>query len=257
LPSGWEASAARLMVPFGLARSELEHLLADAEQLATRKTWEAARGFEVTDEMRVAIATRAALLVLGRSMDDLSRVSSIIVHPTTVVDRTLRQGPLPFLVDDSVQYLHGQSHAGRGPVLLAWDEVRRNIRHSGTGTDVVLHEFAHKLDSADGTFDGTPRLRDAEELRRWVEVCTREYERVRRGDEEWHVDADGTSVRLTPLLRDYAATNPGEFFAVVTEVFFTRPRELRARIPDLYAVFANYYAQDPAIRRDARDQSGV
>ena len=81
--------------------------------------------------------------------------------------------------------------------------------------------------------------------------------RVRRGDEEWHVDADGTSVRLTPLLRDYAATNPGEFFAVVTEVFFTRPRELRARIPDLYAVFANYYAQDPAIRRDARDQSGV
>jgi Mlc titration factor MtfA (ptsG expression regulator) len=120
-------------------------------------------------------------------------------------------------------------------VLLAWDAVRRDTRHPGTGHNVVVHEFVHKLDMLDGMIDGTPPLGD-EQLRRWVEVCTTEYRDLRAGEAD-------------PLLSDYGATNPGEFFAVAAEVFFDRSVEMAALKPDLYGVFRDYFGQDPAARR--------
>jgi MtfA peptidase len=98
-----------------------------------------------------------------------------------------------------------------------------------------VHEFVHKLDMLDGMIDGTPPL-DDEELQRWVEVCTAEYRSLRAG----HGD---------PLLSDYGATNPGEFFAVAAEVFFDQPVEMAELKPDLYGVLRDYFAQDPAARR--------
>ena len=83
---------------------------------------------------------------------------------------------------------------------------------------------------------GTPPLIDDVQMRRWVEVCTDEYRSLRAG----HGDS---------LLNDYGATNPGEFFAVAAEVFFDRPVEMAELKPDLYGVFRDYFAQDPAARR--------
>jgi Mlc titration factor MtfA (ptsG expression regulator) len=120
-------------------------------------------------------------------------------------------------------------------VIVAWDAARAGGRHPERGQNVVLHEFAHKLDMLDDMIDGTPPLPDRAARQRWIEVCTAEYERVRAG-------LGGH------LLWSYAGVNPGEFFAVATEVFFTRPIELREQKPALYEVFADYYGQDPAGR---------
>jgi hypothetical protein len=100
---------------------------------------------------------------------------------------------------------------------------------------VVLHELAHKLDMLDDLIDGTPPLPDQAARRRWIEVCTAEYRMLRAG-------IGGH------LLWSYAAVNPGEFFAVATEVFFTRPLEMREQKPALYEVLADFYRQDPATR---------
>jgi Mlc titration factor MtfA (ptsG expression regulator) len=100
---------------------------------------------------------------------------------------------------------------------------------------VVLHEFAHKLDMLDGMVDGTPPLLDGAARRRWIAVCTAEYDLLRAGE-----GGD--------LLRGYAAVNPGEFFAVATEVFFDRPGELQSQKPALYDVMRAFYRQDPAAR---------
>ncbi len=99
----------------------------------------------------------------------------------------------------------------------------------------MLHEFAHKIDMHDGVLDGTPLLPDDDERQRWVDVCTARYDAIRDGDP-------------AAFLRSYAGTNPGEFFAVATETFFTRPVDLATRHPDLYGVFAGFYRQDPAPR---------
>jgi MtfA peptidase len=236
LPDDWEATTARTVALWHLLDADERDLLAErVERIVGGKRWEAARGFTLTDDMRVVIAAQAALLILELDADAYRDVQSIIVHPTTVIVRGPRPGPAAGLMTDAPTTVIGQAHGRRGPVIIAWDSARAGARHPERGQNVVLHEFAHKLDMLDDMIDGTPPLPDRAARQRWIEVCTAEYELVRSG-------LGGH------LLWSYAGVNPGEFFAVVTEVFFTRPIELRAQKPALYEVFADYYGQDPASR---------
>jgi Mlc titration factor MtfA (ptsG expression regulator) len=215
-------------------RQRLADLMA---ALLAGKSWEAARGFTLTDEMCTVIAAQAALVVLGLDLEAYRDVRAVIVHPTTVTSRRPRPGPVPGVVTEEPLDLLGEAHQHRGPVLLAWDTVSREARHGGTGRNVVIHEFAHKLDMLDGMVDGTPPVTGREAYDRWVAVCTAEYQ---------HLRAHGHD----PLLREYGAQDPGEFFAVAAEVFFDQPVDMRELKPELYDVFAGYFQQDPAARRD-------
>lgn len=194
--------------------------------------WEAANGFELTDQVRVLIAAQAAMLLLGLEIDDYPQLTSVIVHPSTVRlhgEHAVGGG----LRSSGTQTLAGQAHY-RGPVVLSWSATRRGARFPNNGQNVVYHEFAHQLDMLDGMTDGTPPLGDEAARQRWVEVCTAAYDSVR---------AEGS-----PVLRPYAGTNPAEFFAVATEVFFNRPLEVREHEPALYAELRAFYRQDPAKR---------
>ncbi|MCA8967781.1 MAG: zinc-dependent peptidase, partial [Planctomycetes bacterium] len=202
------------------------------------KRWEAARGFELTDEIVAVIASQAALLVLELAPDAYRNVGSIIVHPTTVV-ATGQRSVAPGLVTDEPMELLGQA-VHDGPVLIVWDAVLAAARHPERGHNVVFHEFAHKLDMLSGTSDGTPPLATREELAAWVRVCTDAYRRV--------VAGGGPEVGERPVLRPYAGVNPAEFFAVATEAFFDVPRALVDHEPSLYRVLSCFYRQDPVAR---------
>jgi Mlc titration factor MtfA (ptsG expression regulator) len=194
--------------------------------------WEAANRFELTDEIKVLISAQASMLLLGLDLDSYPQVTSVIVHPSTVRLRGdhAAGGVLRW---SGTQTLAGQAHY-RGPVVLSWTAARRGAKFPAGGQNVVYHEFAHQLDMLDGITDGTPPLDDETARRRWVEVCTRAYDAVR---------AEGS-----PILRAYAGTNPAEFFAVATEVFFNRPLEVCEHEPALYAELRAFYHQDPAER---------
>lgn len=209
------------------SRERLEGIALD---LLIEKRWEAANGFELTDEIRVLIAGQAALLVLGLPDDSFGRIRTIIVHPSTLVLHG-EHSQVPGLLSDSPVPVAGMA-AHRGEVVIAWDAARNDARHSGTGHNVVFHEFAHQLDMLDGTVDGTPPLADQEQFATWVEVCTRIYHQVAAG-------------RGGRSLSAYASVNAGEFFAVATEVFFDNPRGLHHDHRDLYDVLAEFYRQDP------------
>ena len=148
-------------------------------------------------------------------------------------------GPVKGTVAGDDHWIDGEAHHGDGPLMVSWRAARREALQLRLGRDVVLHEFAHKIDMYDGVLDGTPMLATDAETQRWVDVCTRHYDDVRFGGAK-----DGTSA----FLRSYAGTNVAEFFAVATETFFTRPIELAERKPELYEVFAAFYRQDPAGR---------
>ena len=243
LPDDWEAIVAGSLGEWPhLDTDERERIGALIEELLAGKGWEAAHGFTLTDTMCTVIAAQAALVILGLDLDAYRDVRAIIVHPTTVISTVPRQGPVPGVVTEEPIDLLGEAHQQRGPVIVAWDAADADARHPGTGSNVVVHEFAHKLDMLDGLVDGTPPVRGREAYQRWVEVCTAELEHLRAyGD---------------PLLRDYAAQDPGEFFAVAAEVFFDQPEQLRAMKPDLYGVFADYFGQDPAARRERTSPTG-
>lgn len=216
-----------------LTDEERDRVEQSALDLMVNKRWEPSNGFEITDEMRVMIASQAAILILELPDDSYRLVRTILVHPTTVLltgERHLGGG---IMTREPMPILGLAEH--RGPVLITWDTVRNDARHPGTGHNVVFHEFAHQLDMLDGTVDGTPPLATPEQFSRWVEVCTRVYDLV-------VVGAAGQSIS------SYAGVNPGEFFAVATEVFFDDPVNLRHEHRDLYEVLSDFYRQDPASR---------
>ena len=195
--------------------------------------FEGTKGFSVTDEMSVLISAQACLLVLEIGLDPLRRVRTVIVHPTTMQLTGPRRTGMGSLMTDAPSLIDGQTHY-RGPVIVVWDAVVADARHPARGRNVVFHEFAHQLDMLDGMVDGTPPMSDDATRARWVEVCSREFQSVRDG-------GDG-------MLSDYAGTDPGEFFAVATELFFCLPVQLSELHPDLYRVLAEFYRQHPAAR---------
>ena len=94
------------------------------------------------------------------------------------------------------------------------------------------------MDLSDGLVDGTPILDSEAHYPEWNEACTGLYEAVRNGEGP-------------RLLRDYAGTNPAEFFSVATEVFFDKGSAMQRELPDLYKVMLAFYNQDTA-ERDRR-----
>jgi Mlc titration factor MtfA (ptsG expression regulator) len=200
------------------------------------KEWEGCGGLAMTDEVKVVVAAQACLLVLGMEDHHFDRVVSILVYPRQVLiprHESLGSG-VALEVEVPVE---GVAHY-RGPVVLSWEETRGEAADPDTDRNLVFHEFAHQLDMEDGEVNGTPLLRDRELDARWQKVMTAEYDRLCAD-----VD-DGQPTLLDP----YGATDPGEFFAVATEFFFTQPVELRRRRRALYNLFRDSYRQDPAVR---------
>lgn len=219
-----------------LTPDEYARWLAHAAGLVEGVRWEGARGVEVTDAMRHSVSAHAALLAAGFEPASLPfrNVVAVVLHLGTIITRDRAAGP-DGLMSDGPNYLAGQSGHGRGPLLIDWRTFRRERRAPHRGLNVVYHEFAHKLDQLDGDADGNPPIGDPAERAAWEQTMGTNYRRLaRRGSD--------------PLVRRYGATNPAEYFAVVTELFFTRPAELREVHPRVYARLAAFYRQDPAGR---------
>ena len=128
--------------------------------------------------------------------------------------------------------------------MLSWSDVLRGAANPGDGYNVVLHEFAHKLDEENSGTNGQPILRQTGHYREWAEVLGREYREF----------ADRVQRRKNRVLDEYGLTSPAEFFAVATESFFEKGGSMKRRLPDLYEQLRKYYAVDPASWR-ARDSS--
>jgi Mlc titration factor MtfA (ptsG expression regulator) len=236
-PEAWRALLARHLPRWSrlddAARRRLE---GDVAVFLAEKEIVGCAGFVVDDAVRLAIAGEACTLLLGMpdDVDVFPRVHEVLVYPSPwrATQGEALGGGLR-LEGDVVR--SGEAwHDGQ--VILAWDEVRRGLRHPDDGRDVVLHEFAHALDHEAGPGDGAPRLPSPARYAAWARVLGAAYAGLRRDVEQGRAD----------VLRPYGATAPAEFFAVATETFFERPHALRAEHPELYEQLAAFYGQDPA-----------
>ena len=162
-------------------------------------------------------------------------VQTILVYPHGFVGRQQHGITDAIYVESDVARI-GEAHY-RGPVILSWDEVQLDAREPGHGGNLVFHEFAHQLDMLNGRGGRRCPLADAlgDLQERWQPIMAREYRRLERRGR-----------RRETLIDPYGATDPAEFFAVVSESFFDTPRELAREHPDLYRLLSDYYGQDPA-----------
>lgn len=232
-PALWQAAETRLAALLG-------HLTADERQQLRRltldfirsKAWQGAQGLIVTLEMQVEIALQACLLILKRNPHEYEGWEEIIIYPGDFIipRQEMDEAGVVHEFDDTVL---GEAWEG-GPLLLSWEEVRADDA-SNDGINVVIHEFAHKLDMATGVADGQPVLTDASARRRWAATFGAAY-----ADFCQRLDAGEQTAIDT-----YAGTAPAEFFAVLSEVFFEQPALLLHEYPDVYREMQGFYGQTP------------
>lgn len=236
IPPGWRETVARNVPVFArLAPEAQERLLGHLQVFLHEKRFEGCAGLEVTEEMRVTIAAQACLLLLGHEQPEyFPDAHTILVYPHAWTATHEERQPDGTVIAREVTRL-GEAWR-RGEVVLAWDSVLSGGVDPRDGHNLVLHEFAHKLDMEDGAADGAPPLRRRSRYLAWARVLAPAFAALQ--DKVEHGRRD--------VLDPYGATNPAEFFAVATECFFEKPRQLQRKHPDLYAQLVAYYRQDPA-----------
>ena len=190
-------------------------------------------GLVVTDEMRVTIAAQACLLLLNRRSDYFANLRQVLVYPGAfIVDKLHTDGS--GVRQDQRQVLAGESWQ-HGQVILSWQDTVDGADVPDDGRNVVIHEFAHQLDQENGRANGSPHLPSRGRQARWARVLGEEFaalqQRVRAGQPS--------------LLSDYGATDPAEFFAVASEVFFEQPQRLHAEHAALYRELSGLYRVNP------------
>ena len=190
-------------------------------------------GLVVTEAMRVVVAAQACLLLLNRPAEHFGNLRQVLLYPGAFVVDKVHHAAGGVLRDER-QVLAGESWS-QGQVVLSWDDVLAGAAVADDGRNVVVHEFAHQLDQADGQANGAPPLARGADRQRWARVMRDEFAHLERQLAQGEDN----------LLGAYAATNPAEFFAVASEVFFERGPLLAATRPALFAELAGYYKVDP------------
>ena len=230
----WQQALASLPFLERLNVDEIARLKQLCEAFLAEKEFSSAGGLELTDAICVSIAVQGCLPILNLGLSCYRGWVGIVVYPGEFV--------IPRVIEDEFGVVHefddiasGEAWEG-GPVLISWDDAQM----AGSGYNVVIHEFAHKLDMLNGDADGLPPLPSGLTAQRWEETLLAAYEDFcQRVDE---AEQRGEETRLDP----YAAENPAEFFAVMSETFFEMPELLKEEYPELYALFCRFYRKAPA-----------
>ena len=226
----WHKATREIAALQALNAVQMAHLRELTTWFLHTKAINGAHGLDVSLSMRVVVAAQACLLILNLGTDYFDNWVEVILYPGAFrVNR--EQTDAIGLVHKNARVLSGESWL-RGPVILSWDDVERDS-YQQTGSNVVLHEFAHKLDGLSGVTNGMPPLRRGMSRKRWANALSSAYDalclQVATGE--------------SPCINPYAATNPAEFFAVLTEYFFTAPEILKNCYPEVHQQLALFYQQ--------------
>lgn len=231
-PAAWRRILRRRVPMVAMLPPELQlRLKRHIQVFIAEKPFIGCQGQVITDEVRVTVAAQACLLLLGDARPEFyPLLKQVLVYPDAFVvnrERALGGG----VVQEQRQALSGESWS-QGRVVLAWAEVVAGAADPADGRNVVVHEFAHQIDQDKGKADGRPWRPRAAQRRRWAATMGAAFERLRHNP--------------SALIDAYGASDPAEFFAVVSEVFFERPHALAAEAPAVYAELSGLYRVDPA-----------
>ena len=191
-------------------------------------------GYVIDDKTKITIAGNACLLVLTRKNIIYPGFKTIIVYPQTYQAPSSNNND-GGIVEQSLEKRAGESWY-RGPIVLSWSDVEFGSNDTKDAHNVVIHEFAHKLDEETQLMDGLPILKDRSHYQEWATVLTKEFEEF----------LTRVSKRSNKVIDSYGAVSAVEFFAVITESFFEKPWQMKRELPELYQQLSRYYGVDAA-----------
>ncbi|MFK8028385.1 MAG: zinc-dependent peptidase [Gammaproteobacteria bacterium] len=233
LPNDWVILLKDNVPLYTRLPSELNNQLHGCIQLFLAEKEFIGRGIDITDKIRLTIAGNACMLLLNGQTRRFPGFSSILVYPDTyVAKQTSHEGSLEATKDS---HRAGESWF-RGPIVLSWGDTIRGSLNVEDGHNVVIHEFAHKLDEQSGRMDGLPLLRKNEHYPEWASVLSEEFDSLKHRAQR----------RKNSVMDEYGTISPPEFFAVATESFFEKAKQMKKKLPDLYQQLSQFYNIDPA-----------
>ena len=246
----WRDATAGYAFVQTLGAEENRRLRLIAADFLSRKVIHGAAGLEINDLIRVQIAAQACILVLELGVEYFDGWSEIIVYPGQFVPEREVVDEIG-LVHTTRDPLAGEAWLG-GPVVLSYEDVAKSSdpAYAGQGYNVVIHEFAHKLDMLNGEPNGFPPMQKGMNREDWKQAFMAAYlafcEQVDRAEaREQH---DGGKALDALALDPYASESPAEFFAVISEAFFETPRAIADAFPAVYEQLTLFYRQRPATR---------
>lgn len=217
-----------------LSLFQQQRLHAKIQLFLKQKQFIGCMGFAVTLEVRLIIAAQACYLALNLGSNPYPRLDSILVYPDAFqVKQT--QAVAEHILEERQVPVSGESWGKAGQVILAWGTIAWDLERWQDGHNVIFHEFAHQLDMGDGAMNGVPKLAKSTDYQRWRSVFTAEYQQLLSQLEH----------RIPSVIDPYGATNPAEFFAVVTETFLEKGEALHQNHPQLYEILQQYYQLRP------------
>ncbi len=232
--NAWLESVARYPFIGTMTEAERARLKESVTLFLHQKAIHGAGGLLVCDEIRYAIAAQACILILNLDLDYYRGWHEVIVYPDEFV------AEYEHMDDDGVMHQVREPMTGeswlQGPVILSWADAAAPDQEAGY--NVIIHEFAHKLDMLNGDANGFPPLHADMSREAWSASFGSAYADFCR-----RVEA-GEHTTIDP----YAANDPAEFFAVTSEAFFEIPETLLTAYPDIYRQLALFFRQDPALR---------
>ncbi|WP_333607945.1 zinc-dependent peptidase [Arsukibacterium sp.] len=233
-PASWRAILKQRMPYFRALPADLQLQLKKHMQVfIAEKRFIGCEGVTVTDEMRVTIAAQACLLLLNRPDYYYPKLQQILIYPAAFVVHG-QAADAAGVVSEQRRVLSGESW-GQGKVVLSWQDALQGAAQPHDGRNVVIHEFAHQLDQEKGQATGAPQLSRSNDYQQWSAVMQQAFDQLQLQ----------TANGERGLLDGYGATNPAEFFAVISEVFFEQPEPLQTQYPALYQQLSQFYRINP------------
>ncbi len=228
----WHSITARIPLLKDLSSTERARLRQLCTLFLYHKTFTGTKSLNISQAMKITIAAQACLQILNLGINSFNGWVEIIIYPGAFrVKRHVTDSN--GLVHQEDQSLSGEAW-DRGPLILSWDELEHESYQLIPGHNVIVHEFAHKLDMLNGRANGMPPLHPNMPIEKWTDTLSRAYELLNQKIDNFkHSD-----------INPYASTNPAEFFAVISEYFFTAPEILCQHCPEVYEQLKQYYRQD-------------
>ena len=233
-PAPWRDILKRRLPYFRALPADLQlQLKKHIQVFVAEKQFIGCDGLTVTDEMRVTIAAQACLLLLNRPDYYYPKLKQILLYPAAFVVSG-NSADSAGVMHEQRRVLSGESW-GLGKVILSWADTLNGAANPCDGRNVVIHEFAHQLDQEKGIANGAPLLERSSDYQQWSGIMATEFSTLQLQA----VKGEGS------LFDHYGATNPAEFFAVISEVFFEQPEQLSAQHPQLYQQLSRFYRLNP------------
>jgi Mlc titration factor MtfA (ptsG expression regulator) len=168
--------------------------------------FEGKENLEVTLDMKVTVAAAFSQVSFGLNNYVPDYLHTVWIYPDT------------FFIPEIGKQLKG-GITPNGYMAVSWKDLNEGFQLHYDGFNLGLHEVAHAF-KIDAQHHQTEEDFFAYYINRWLALTQAEYNKIRSG--------------VSSSFREYAGTNPHEFFAVCVEHFFEVPEAFHQELPDIY-----------------------